>query len=230
MSGSASLIEKDLLSLKDGEFADFQRKLIPNIDPETVIGVRTPQLDLLAKKYCGTNEEREFLLSLPHRFFEENMLHCRFICREKDFASALSLTKAFLPFADNWAVCDTLRPRVFAKNTQALFPEIEKMLTSDHAMTRRVGIGLLLSYYLDGMFEPEQPLLAAESVTDDYYVGMMAAWYFATALAKQYDGVIGIIEGNILPQDVRKKAIRKALESFRVTEKHKEYLRTLRSR
>ena len=221
-------IRETLLSLQDGEFAAFQARLLPNIAPERIIGVRTPELRKLAKQLRGSSDGEAFLKALPHEFFEENNLHAFLLCETKDFERCVQAVEEFLPYVDNWATCDQLRPKAFARNKQALLPHIRSWLDSDREYTRRFGIGMLMSHFLDEDFREEYLSLVSDIRSEEYYVNMMIAWYFATALAKQYEAALPYLENRRLDPWVHNKAIQKALESFRVSEEHKTYLRTLK--
>lgn len=219
-------IQNRLFVLREEEFRLFQSKLIPSINPESVIGVRTPLLrGLAAELYSGGGSE-EFFAALPHKYFEENNIHGFLIEHIKDFDRALIETERFLPHIDNWATCDQFRPKVFKKNLPALLPKIREWLKSGHTYTVRYAMGLLLSFYLeDGAFDPEYPTLVAAVRSEEYYVNMMAAWYFATALAKQYDAVLPYITERKLSEWTHKKTIRKAIESYRISDEKKIFLR-----
>ena len=223
-------IRERLFSLRDEKFAAFQAKLIPNIAPERIIGVRTPELRKLAKALRGSDEAEAFLKELPHEFFEENNLHAFLLCEIKDFERCVRRVEEFLPYVDNWATCDQLRPRVFAKNKQALLPCIRAWIASDRVYTRRFGIGMLMSHFLDEDFREEYLGWVSDIHSAEYYVNMMIAWYFATALAKQYKAALPYIEERRLDPWVHNKTIQKALESFRVSDEQKKLLRTLKSK
>lgn len=212
-----------LFALRDEAYACFQRRLIPNLPPETIIGVRTPQLRELAKTVNGM-----FLQNLPHRYFEENQIHAFSLERIPDFDQAVWAVEAFLPYVDNWTTCDQLRPKVFSKHKERLLPYIRKWLKSTHPYTVRFGIEMLMCHYLDSDFSSEYPALVASVRSDDYYVRMMIAWYFATALAKQYDAVLPYISERRLEPWIHSKTIQKATESNRLTLEQKEKLRTYR--
>ena len=223
------LIKEKLLSMQDEKYAAFQRRLIPNIDPETIIGVRTPLLRSLAKELSGTAEGETFLQDLPHRTFEENQLHSFLLCREKNFARCVEQIEVFLPYVDNWATCDQLSPTVFGKHLSELYEKIKQWLRSEEPYTVRFGIEMLMRWFLDEAFQEEQSALVAAVQSDEYYVKMMVAWYFATALAKQYDAVICFIEQNKLEPWTHNMTIRKAIESYRITPEQKAYLRTFKT-
>ena len=226
----ADEIIKRLFEMQDAAYRDFQRKLIPNIPPETVIGVRTPDLRRLAKELHGRPETEQFLHGLPHRYFEENDLHGFIISLGRDFDKTMAETERFLPYVDNWAVSDQLSPRVFGKHLPELLERIRIWLTSEHTYTVRFAIGMLMRYYLDEAFSPEYPELVASVVSEEYYIRMMIAWYFATALAKQYETAVVYIEEGRLDEWTHNKTISKAVESYRITDEKKAYLRSLKRR
>lgn len=228
MSGIEEVILQRLFALQDDKYQAFQSKLIPNINPETVIGVRVPELRRLARKLAGRVEIEQFLAALPHRYYDENCLHALLICAQKDYDLAICETKAFLPYIDNWATCDVLRPVVFQKHREQLLTEIPTWLRSSHTYTVRFGIGMLERYFLDEAFTPEQLGWVAALRSEEYYINMMIAWYFATALAKQYDAAIPYLRERCLAPWVHNKTIQKAIESYRITPEKKQYLRTLR--
>ncbi|MBR5031882.1 MAG: DNA alkylation repair protein [Clostridia bacterium] len=219
----------DLLrSLSDESNAAFQCKLTPGIDRERFLGVRLPDIRALARKIANEPETEAFLNTLPHFYFDENMLHGVLIPQIKDFSACVAAVERFLPFVDNWAVCDTILPAAFARNKALALPYAKKWLRSPHTYTCRFGIGTLMRYYLNDGFTPDLPALVASVRSDEYYIKMMAAWYFATALAKQWESVIPFIENRALDDWTHNKTIQKARESFRVTPEHKEYLKTLK--
>ena len=228
MSGIEEVILQRLFALQDDKYQAFQSKLIPNINPETVIGVRVPELRRLARELAGREETEQFLAALPHRYYDENCLHALLICAQKDYDLAICETKAFLPYIDNWATCDVLRPVVFQKHREQLLTEIPTWLRSSHTYTVRFGIGMLERYFLDEAFTPEQLGWVAALRSEEYYINMMIAWYFATALAKQYDAAIPYLRERCLAPWVHNKTIQKAIESYRITPEKKQYLRTLR--
>ena len=223
-------IRETLFSLREEKFAAFQARLIPNVAPERVIGVRTPALRKLAKTLRGSGEAEEFLKALPHDFFEENNLHAFLLCEMKDFDACVQAVEDFLPYVDNWATCDQMSPGVFRKNKQALLPYIRCWIASERCYTRRFGTGMLMSHFLDEDFREEYLRLVSDKRSEEYYVNMMIAWYFATALAKQYEAALPYLENRRLDPWVHNKAIQKALESFRVSDGHKTYLKTLKIR
>ncbi|MBR0396714.1 MAG: DUF4298 domain-containing protein [Eubacterium sp.] len=216
---------EELFRLRDRKYGAFQAKLIPNIDPETIIGVRTPALRAMAKRLKKDYNTAVYLRDLPHRYFEENQLHAFIISEEKDFDRCMECLEAFLPYVDNWATCDQLSPGILRKHTVELLPFIRKWIRSEETYTIRFGIGMLMKHYLDAYFDPEYPALVASVRSEEYYVNMMIAWYFATALAKQYEAVISYIEEQKLEIWTHNKAIQKCVESRRISPEQKEYLR-----
>ena len=220
-------ITDELFELRDTEYAAFQAKLLPTVDREAIIGVRTPELRTLAKKLYRETDVSDFLAELPHRYFDENQLHAFLLSEEKDFDKCIAGVEAFLPYVDNWATCDQLSPKVFKKHTAELLPHIEKWIVSDKTYTVRFGVGMLMEHYLDEKFDVSYPEAVSKIRSEEYYVNMMRAWYFATALAKQYEIVIPYIEGRRLDVWTHNKTIRKCIESYRITPGQKEYLRSL---
>ena len=221
-------IRNELKELQDLKFRDFHKKLIPTVDPDAVIGVRTPELKKMAKRWGKRAEVREFLNDLPHSFFEENQLHAFLISEMKDYAACMEETERFLPFIDNWATCDQLSPKVFKKHREELPERIEVWIASERTYTIRFGIKMLMEHFLDEEYDPVYPELVAEIRSEEYYVNMMIAWYFATALAKQYDAALPFLETDRLDLWTHNKTIQKAVESYRITEEQKQYLKTLK--
>ena len=223
-------IQKHLFDIKsDPDYRAMQQKIITTVDPETIIGVRTPDVQRYAKELRKSGEYTAFISKLPHKYYEENLLHVMILSDEKDFGIVVGETERFLPFVDNWAVCDQFNPRVHKKHTEELLPYITKWLASDAEYTVRYGMKMLMSFYLDDKFKPEYlEMVAGADRTDLKYVSLMTAWYFATALAKQYEEAVKVIEAGRLDKQTHNKAIQKAVESFRVTDEQKAYLRTLR--
>ncbi len=217
-----------LFALQDTSYKAFHEKLIPTVPCETVIGIRTPVLRHFASDYAKTPDAADFLATLPHTYYEENNLHAFLIEKIRDFDQALAALEAFLPHIDNWATCDAFAPKVFAKHTEALLPHIESWIASDRTYTVRYGLGTLMRYYLDEHFKPAYLTLAASVRSEEYYVNMMIAWFFATALAKQYDAALTILSEHKLDVWTHNKAIQKARESFRITDEQKVYLKTLK--
>jgi len=217
-----------LLQKKESEFRELTIKTVPNISKESIIGVRTPFMRQIAKELFGTKEAQEFLKVLPHKYFEENLIHFFLISLIKDFDECIKEVENFLPFVDCWCVSDQSSPKVFKKNHQKLLPFIKKWIASDHVYTARFGIRILMNEFLEEDFKTEYLELVSAKKGDDYYLKMMIAWYFATALAKQYDESVKFIENKKLDKWTHNKAIQKAIESFRVSDEHKQYLKTLK--
>lgn len=217
-----------LFALQDLKYRDFQAKLMPTVDKSTIIGVRTPELRKLAKEYAKREEIGAFLDALPHGYYDENNLHGFILCEEKDFGRVIARLDAFLPYIDNWATCDLLSPKVFKKYKAELLPHIRRWLASDQVYTVRFGIEMLMSHYLDEDFAPEYLDSVAAVESEEYYINMMIAWYFATALAKQYDAALPILLEQRLAPWTHNKTIQKAVESYRITPEQKAYLRTLK--
>lgn len=222
-----SVYEK-LLTVKDDEYREFQVKLVPNISPDSIIGVRTPDMRKIAKEVSQSDERDSFLKELPHKYYEENLVHFFIISTIKDFDECIAAVETFLPYIDCWPVSDQSSPKVFKKNHNKLLPYIRKWIASDHVYTARFGIRMLMNEYLGDDFKEEYLELAASNKGEDYYLKMMVAWYFATALAKRYDESVKYIEERKLDEWVHKKAIQKAVESYRVSDEHKQYLKSFR--
>ena len=221
-------IQDKLYELQDTKYRDFQGKLIPTVAPDTIIGVRTPDLRALAKELAKKEDIGTIVDTLPHTYFDENQLHAFILSEMKDYGQCIARVNAFLPYIDNWATCDQLSPKVFKKHKQELLKEIKTWIKSGKTYTVRFGIGMLMQHYLDGDFDSAYPKLVAAIRSDEYYINMMIAWYFATALAKQYDAIIPYIEQKKLDPWPHNKAIQKAVESYRITPEQKEYLKTFR--
>lgn len=217
-----------LLALRDEKYRDFQCRLMPTVDRERVIGVRTPELRRLARELDRSGEAESFLARLPHRYYEENNLHAILIGRIKDPDRCISATERFLPCVDNWATCDSVTPAAFGKNLVLLEQKALQWLQSDHVYTVRFGMRMFMNFFLDADFRPEFPEAVASVESDEYYVKMMQAWYFASALAKQYDSILPFIAGNRLEKWTHNKAVQKGIESRRLSPEQKEVLRSLR--
>ena len=217
-----------LFEKQDIKYRDFQAPLFPNVNKETIIGVRTPELKKLAKELYGSEPANKFIETLPHRYFDENQLHAFLISLIKDYESCLKEVERFLPYVDNWGTCDQLSPKVFAKHKEELITPIKKWLKSKHTYTVRFAIGMLMQHYLDESFKEEYMELVSKVSSEEYYINMMIAWYFATALAKQYKTAIKYIEGQKLAPWVQNKTIQKSVESYRITPEQKEYLKSLK--
>lgn len=221
-------IREELFSHAESDFALFQAKIMPSIDPCRVIGVRTPILRKMAKNYAKNEQIGIFLADLPHMYFEENNLHAFVISEMRETDRVMCELDAFLPFVDNWATCDQLSPKIFSKMSKSgLLDAAKCYIASGRTYTIRFGLGILMKYFLDEDFTPEILELAASACSDEYYVNMMVAWLFATALAKRYDDAVAYLNERRLPVWIHNKTIMKAIESYRVSDARKEYLRTL---
>lgn len=221
-------IKRKLFTLQDIKYRDFHSKLMPDTDKETVIGIRVPVLRKFAKSIAGTELADRFIEELPHHYYEENNLHMMLITGIKDYEECLLEIERFLPYIDNWATCDFPAPKCFADHKEELLPVIMNWIASVKTYTIRYGIGMLMRLYLDEDFDPEYVELVAGVKSDEYYVNMMIAWYMATALAKQWDAVIPYIEKHRLSDWVHRKTIQKAVESYRITDEQKDYLKKYR--
>ena len=217
-----TIVER-ILALRDAAYGDFTARIIPNVDRERIIGVRTPALRALAREVAGSGEAADFLAALPHYYYEENNLHAFLVERVRPFDAALAEVERFLPNIDNWATCDCLSPKAFAKTPEALLPSIDRWLSSEHVYTTRYAVGCLMRYFLGERFEVRFADAVAAIRSDEYYIQMMAAWYFATALAKNRDAAWGYLSR--LDPVVRKMTIRKAIESYRISDEDKARLR-----
>lgn len=221
-------IREQLFSLQDIEYRDFCSKITPTVDKETIIGIRVPELRKYSRQLFKAPEASDFLGDLPHKYYEENNLHGFLIEQISDFDKCVSMLETFLPYVDNWATCDLINPKVFKKNMKALLSQIKKWIADNHTYTVRFGIEALMRLYLDEAFSLEYPDMVASVKSEEYYVNMMIAWYFATALAKQYSSIIPYFENQRLDRWTHNKAISKAIESYRITGEQKEYLKTLK--
>ena len=221
-------IRAALFAQRNETFREFNAKLMPGTDIDRVIGVKTPELKALAKQYAKHPDIGAFLEDLPHAYFEENQLHAFLLCEIKDFDACLAAVERFLPYINNWATCDQLSPKVFQKRSRDLLPHVEDWIGSGRTFTVRFGVLCLMRYFLDADFAPEYPDRVAAVRSEEYYVNMMRAWYFATALAKQYEAVLPYLENQRLDVWTHNKAIQKARESYRVTPEQKDYLNTLK--
>lgn len=221
-------MEAELFALQDEKYRDFSASLVPNIDKSVFIGVRSPELRRLAKKYAKDERIEAFLSALPHKYQEENTLHGFIISLEKDFDKAIAETERFLPYINNWSVCDGTSPKVFEKNKPELLEYIKKWIKSDETYTVRFAIGMLMRHFLGEEFEAWQMELVISVDSEEYYIRMMQAWYMATALAKQYDAAFEVIKAKKLPKWTHNKSIQKAVESYRITDERKALLKTCR--
>lgn len=223
-------LQKQVFALQDPGYREFHARLIPGIPKEDIIGIRTPVLRKFAREFARdhSQEAEAFLKELPHRYYEENNLHMLLVTKIKDYPECLRKVKEFLPYINNWATCDLPAPKCFEKHREELLPVIREWVTSTDTYTIRYGIGILMRLYLDDAYRPEYADLVARVRSEEYYVNMMIAWYFATALAKQWDTVIPYLEERKLDRWVHQKTIQKAVESFRITPEQKVYLKSLR--
>ena len=221
-------IVAELFRMRDRKYAAMQARIIPTMEPERIIGVRTPDLRAFARVLSGDEGAEAFLASLPHPYFDEMQLHAFMISLEKDFDKCLAEVEAFLPYIDNWATCDQLSPKAFKKEPEKLLPHLRTWFRSERTYTVRFAIGMLMQHFLDERFRPEYAELVASVRSEEYYVRMMVAWYFATALAKQYEASLPYLEEKRLEPWTHNKAIQKSTESYRITEEQKRYLRSLK--
>ncbi|MGP1489298.1 MAG: DNA alkylation repair protein [Peptoanaerobacter stomatis] len=222
-----SVIEQ-LFELQDLSYKDFHKKLIPNIDEDNIIGVRTPVLRKFAKEFAKSELKDEFLNSLPHKYYDENNLHAFVIEAIKDYDECINKIDEFLPYIDNWATCDSLSPKIFKKHKKEVYDKIKIWIKSDKTYTVRFAIVTLLANYLDDDFEEEMLTLVTDIKSEEYYINMAIAWYVSMALVKQYDSTIKLIQSKKLDKFTHNKSIQKAIESYRVDDDKKKYLRTLK--
>lgn len=221
-------ITERLFELGDAKYAGFQSKLTPNILPESIIGVRVPIARKLAKEYKERAESKIFIKELPHKYYDENIVHALLISEIKDYENCIEELNKFLPYVNNWAVCDILSPKIFKKNRDKLITDIKHWVSENHEYTIRFGIEMLMQHFLDEDFKHEYPAIPASIHSEEYYVNMMIAWYFATALAKRWDASIKYIEENKLDKWTHNKTIQKAIESCRISGERKNILRGLK--
>ena len=225
MRGVEARIRARLFEMQDVQYREFTAKLIPTVSPERIIGVRTPDLRKYAAELSRTEDAAVFMAALPHRYHEENTLHGFLIERIADYDACVAALDAFLPYVDNWATCDSIRPRCFRRNLSRLIGEIRRWMASEQTYTIRFGIEMLMCHYLDAAFDPVYLDWVADLRSEEYYVNMMIAWFFATALAKQWDAALPVIEARRLDPWVHNKAIQKAVESYRIPADRKNLLR-----
>lgn len=225
---NTSELQARLFTMQDLQYRDFHSKLVPNIDKDTIIGIRTPVLRKFAKEFSQTNDAEKFLKTLPHKYYEENNLHAFLIENMNDYNEAICALDEFLPYVNNWATCDLMSPKIFKKNLTNLNLKTREWLKSKDIYTIRFGIKMLMNFFLDELFNEEYLALVASVKSEEYYVKMMIAWYFATALAKQYDSALPFIRGLKLDTWTHNKTIQKAVESYRITNEQKMYLKTLK--
>ena len=221
-------IRKELKKLQDKGYQKMQVTIIPTVYADSIIGVRTPALRQMAKELSKREDISSFLSDVPHKYFEENQLHAFILSGMKDAESCIKLVDEFLPFVDNWATCDQMSPKVFKKNKQLLLEYVDKWIKSDHTYVKRFAIGMLMEHFLDEDFKTSYLTKVSKIRSEEYYVNMMIAWYFATALAKQYEDTLPFIEKQKLDKWTHNKSIQKAVESYRITPEQKEYLKTLK--
>ena len=229
-------IQKGLMSLQDEDYKAFHSKLMPTVNSDKIIGVRSPKLKKFAKEYCNSfkgdfykeKNISKFLDNLPHVFYEEDNFHGLIISNIKDFDTVISLLDDFLPYLDNWATCDSLKPKIFKKYPKELLPHIKRWIKSKHTYEVRFAISMLMTFYLDENFDIKFAEEVLKVDSEEYYINMMIAWYFATALAKKYDAIIPIIESKSMKKWIQNKTIQKAVESYRISDEQKTYLKTLK--
>ena len=220
--------QKQLFELQDKKYGDFQSALMPTVDREAVIGIRQPVLRQFAKEFSRSGDVESFLARLPHDYYEENKLHMMLITGIRDYDQCISEVERFLPYINNWATCDFAAPKCFSKHKDDLLVHIRRWISSEQTYTIRYGIGMLMRLYLDDDFRPEYLDMVGGIRSEEYYVNMMIAWYFATALTKQWETAVPWIEEKRLPGWVHRKAIQKAVESYQITDDRKAYLKTFR--
>lgn len=228
MNQHEKYVRECLFELKDEKYRDFHSALMPTVDKENIIGVRVPEQRKLAKELWKSGAGEEYIKILPHKYYEEYNIHAFCIEQIKDFDYALSQTEKLLPYIDNWAICDMFLPKIFSKHTDEIYEKCLEWIASEKTYTVRYGAGMLMRYFLDERFNEDVLKTVAGIKSDEYYVNMMVAWFFATALAKQYDSAVAYIEGRKLDKWVHNKAIQKAVESNRISEQTKKYLKTLK--
>ena len=221
-------IRKELYAQQDLGYKALQERTINNIDPDSIIGVRTPALRAYAKELGKREDVSVFLKDVPHKFFDEDQLHAFIISGMKDYDACMNELEKFLPYVNNWATCDQMSPKVFKKHKAELLKHIKVWIKSKETYTIRFGVGMLMEHFLDEDFDPKYPEMVSKLRSEEYYVNMMIAWYYATALAKQYEAVIPYIKENRLAVWTHNKAIQKSIESYRITPEQKEYLRSLK--
>lgn len=221
-------LHRELFALQDVEYKKFHQRLMPTVNEEAVIGIRTPVLRKFAKDFKKRDCTDDFLNELPHKYYEENNLHAFLLEQIKAYDSLIKELNKFLPFVDNWATCDMMRPKILKNHKDELLKEIDLWLISKDVYAVRFGVNCLMNYYLEDDFKPEYLKKVADIKSEEYYINMVRAWYFATALSKQYDEAVKIVERKVLDKWTHNKTIQKALESYRVSKEQKEYLKTLK--
>ncbi len=228
MTDCKTQVRQRLFELQDTDYKVFHSKLMPTVDTDRIIGVRVPDLRKLSKELFRDGTGMQFIKNLPHKYYEEDNIHAFIVEQIKDFEICLAETEKFIPFIDNWATCDMFSPKVFSKHTDVIFEKSLEWIKSDNTYVVRYGIGMLMRYFLDERFNPDILRIVAAVKSEEYYINMMIAWFFATALAKQYDDTVVFLQENRLPLWVHNKTIQKAVESNRIANETKEYLRTLK--
>lgn len=228
MTDAERIVREKLFQLQDSEYKTFHSALMPTVDKEKIIGVRVPALRKLAKDFYKNGIGEEFIKNLPHKHYEEDNLHAFIVEQIKDFDICLSETERFIQYIDNWATCDMFSPKVFALNTDVIFSKSIEWINSEKSYVIRYGIGMLMRYFLDDKFSADILKIVSDIKSDEYYVNMMIAWFFATALAKQYSETVVYLEKQMLPVWIHNKTIQKAIESNRIHSETKKYLRTLK--
>ena len=221
-------LQIELFSLRDLKYKEFHQKLMPTVNPDKVIGIRTPVLRKFAKDFSKREEAESFIKNLPHKYYEEDNLHAFLLEEIRDYETLIEELNKFLPFVDNWATCDMMRPKTLKNHKTELLEDIKRWLTLKDTYTIRFAVNCLMLYYLEEDFKPEYLQWVKNIESQEYYINMVRAWYFATALAKQYDETVKILENNALDKWTHNKTIQKANESYRITSEQKEYLRTLK--
>ena len=222
------MLEKELFELQDIKYKEFHQKLMPTVNPDKVIGIRTPVLRIFAKEFSKREEAESFIKNLPHKYYEEDNLHAFLLEEIRDYETLIEELNKFLPFVDNWATCDMMRPKILKNHKTELLEDIKRWLNSKDTYTIRFAVNCLMLYYLEEDFKPEYLQWVKNIESQEYYINMVRAWYFATALVKQYDETVKILENNALDKWTHNKTIQKANESYRITKEQKEYLRTLK--
>ncbi len=223
-----TILQNQLFELQDLKYKEFHQKLMPTVNSDKVIGIRTPVLRKFAKEFNKREEAKSFLKNLPHKYYEEDNLHAFLLEQIKDYNVLIEELNKFLPFVDNWATCDMMRPKILKKHKPELLEDIKRWLNSKDTYAIRFAVNCLMNYYLEEDFKPEYLHLVKNIESEEYYINMVRAWYFATALAKQYDETIKVLENNELDKWTHNKTIQKAVESYRITKEQKEYLKTLK--
>ena len=221
-------LQIELFGLQDLKYKEFHQKLMPTVNPDKVIGIRTPVLRKFAKEFSKKAEAEAFIKNLPHKYYEEDNLHAFLLEEIKDYKALIKELNIFLPFVDNWATCDMMRPKILKNHKNELPEDIKRWLKSEDTYTIRFAVNCLMNHYLEEDFKPEYLHWVKNIKSEEYYINMVRAWYFATALAKQYDEAVKILENNALDKWTHNKTIQKAVESYRITEEQKAYLKSLK--